>query len=99
MFYVLEIKGKQYLTSPGQKIKVNKITGEEGKEITLDKVLLKFDEKKAEIGKPYLPDSLKAKIVKQGKEKKKIVFRYHSKTRYRKKKGFRAQYTELEILK
>jgi len=98
MIYVVEIKGKQYLVSPGQKLKTDKISGKEGDELVLDKVLLVGDEKKIEIGKPYVDRSLKARIKKQGRERKKIVFKYRSKTRYRKKKGHRREYTEIEIL-
>jgi large subunit ribosomal protein L21 len=58
------------------------------------------DGKAVKIGKPYLDGSkVEAKILKQGRADKKIVFRYHSKTRYRKKKGHRQHYTEVEVTK
>ena len=51
------------------------------------------------IGTPYIAGAkVEAKVVAQGRDDKKIVFRYHSKTRYRKKKGHRQPYTELEII-
>jgi len=50
------------------------------------------------IGAPYIEGAkVEAKILKQGREKKKIVFKYHSKTRYRKKKGHRQPFTEVQI--
>lgn len=50
------------------------------------------------IGTPYIDGAkVEAEIVRQARDKKKIVFRYHSKTRYRKKKGHRQHFTEAKI--
>jgi len=96
---IIETGGKQYKVSEGQKIKIEKIKGEKNANFIFDKVLLVAD-KDVKIGTPYLENAkVEAKIVKQGRDKKKIVFRYHSKTRYRKKKGHRQPYTEVEITK
>ncbi|MBI2012896.1 MAG: 50S ribosomal protein L21 [Candidatus Colwellbacteria bacterium] len=99
MFAVIETGGKQYRVSPGTKIKVEKLTPE-GESFVFDKVLLVGDGSEVKIGKPYLTDSkVEAKVVRQARDKKKIVFRYHSKTRYRKKKGHRQHFTEVEVTK
>ena len=99
MIAVIETGGKQYKVSPGQKIKVERLEGAEGANLNFDKVLLIADEKEVKIGAPYVDGAkVEAKIIKQGRDKKKIVFRYHSKTRYRKKKGHRQHYTEAEIV-
>ena len=98
MLIVAEIKGKQYKVKPGDKIKVEKIDDDVGNEIVLDKILLFANSNTVEIGTPYLDRKIKAKILAQGKAKKKIVFKYKPKTRYRKKKGHRQPYTEIEIL-
>jgi len=97
-FAIIETGGKQYKVSPGQKIKIEKIEGESGAVLNFDKVLLIADDKDIKIGSPYVDDAkVEAKILKQGREKKKIVFKYHSKTRYRKKKGHRQPFTEVQI--
>ncbi len=99
MFAVIETGGKQYRVSPGTKIKVEKLASE-GESFVFDKVLLVSDGKELKIGKPYLEGSkVEAKVVKQARAKKIIVFRYHSKTRYRKKKGHRQPFTEVEVTK
>jgi large subunit ribosomal protein L21 len=52
------------------------------------------------LGKPLIKGaSVEAKLVKTGRNRKVIVFRYHSKTRYRKKKGHRQYFTEVAISK
>jgi len=101
MFTVIRTGGKQYLVSPGDKIKIEKIEAEEGKNVVFDEVLLKIDDKGAiKIGNPLVKGAkVKAKVIKQGKAKKVIVFKYKAKKRYQKKKGHRQPYTEVEILK
>ncbi len=98
-FAVVETGGKQYKVAPGQKIKVERLAGEAGDSISLDKVLLIAGGGEAKIGAPYLAGAaVEAKVVSQGRHDKKLVFRFHSKTRYRKRKGHRQQFTELEII-
>lgn len=99
-FAVIQTGGKQYKVSPRQKIKIEKLDAEQGSNFIFDKVLLVADGENVKIGAPYVEDAnVEAKILKQGKDRKKIVFKYHSKTRYRKKKGHRQYYTEVEIIK
>lgn len=98
MLAVIKSGGKQYLVQPGDKIKVEKIEGKEGKEIIFKEVLLLEKNKKIEIGEPLVKGAkISAKILKQGRDKKIIVFKYRSKTRYKKKQGHRQPYTEVEI--
>ncbi len=78
---------------------MEKLDGETGKSITFDNVLLVAGEK-TEIGKPYVKGAtVAATISSVGRDEKKIIFRYHSKTRYRKLKGHRQHYTEVSITK
>ncbi|MCS6789229.1 MAG: 50S ribosomal protein L21 [Patescibacteria group bacterium] len=99
-FAVIETGGKQYKVKEGDKIKVEKLNANENDQITLNQVLLKVNDKDVLVGNPYLNNVVvEAKVLKQGRERKKIVFKYHSKTRYRKKKGHRQQYTLIEITK
>ena len=100
MLAVIETGGKQYLISPNQSIKIEKIkTAQEGAEVIFDKVLLLVDDNnKISLGKPYLEGvKVSAFIEKSGRDKKIIVFRYHSKTRYKKKKGHRQHYMKAKI--
>ena len=99
-FAIIETGGKQYKVSTGQKVRIEKLPIKEGGVFVFDKVLLRVEGDKVEIGIPYISGAkLEGKVLKQGRDKKKIVFRYHSKTRYRKKKGHRQPHTEVEIAK
>ena len=100
MLAVIKTGGKQYLVSPGQKIKIEKLDTKEGKEITFKEVLLLEKGKKLEIGSPLVKEAkVIGKITRHGKSKKVIVFKYKPKTRYKLKKGHRQPFTEIEILK
>lgn len=95
---VIRTGGKQYLVKKGDKIKVEKLEGEEGSEITFVDVLLVEKNKKIEIGKPLIKNAkVIGKILKQGKGKKVIIFKYKPKKRYAKKAGHRQHFTEVEI--
>lgn len=98
MFAVIRTGGKQYRVSPGQRLKVEKLDATEGAAIHFDEVLLVADGDKVEIGAPTVKGAkVEAKVLGQGRDRKKIVFKYHSKSRYRKKKGHRQHFTEIEI--
>jgi large subunit ribosomal protein L21 len=98
MLAIIETGGKQYKVRVGDKIKIEKLNAEEGSNFIFDKVLLKAKDDTVLIGTPYLEnEKVEAKVLKHGRERKKIVFKYHSKTRYRKKKGHRQPYTLVEI--
>lgn len=98
MLAVIETGGKQYLVSSGDKIKIEKLDVEAGGGVVFDKILLKENDGKVELGRPYITGAeIKAKVLRQARDKKKIVFHYHAKTRYDKKKGHRQHFTEVEI--
>ena len=98
MFVIIESGGKQYKVGLDGKARVPKLPVGAGGEMTFDKVLLKSDENGVQVGAPYISGAtIQARVLGHGREKKKIVFRYHSKTRYRKKKGHRQDFTEVEV--
>ena len=100
MLAVIKTGGKQYIVSPGDKIKIEKLNVEEGKEVTFLQVLLLEKNKKIEIGDPLVKGvKVIRKVLKQDRAKKIIVFRYKSKTRQKTKKSHRQHFTEVEITK
>ncbi len=98
---VIHTGGKQYLVSPGEKIKIEKLDAKKGDKVTFDKVLLLEDEKKnVSIGTPFLKETkVEGEVLEEGREKKKIIFKYKPKKRYKVKKGHRQPYTQVEIKK
>ena len=100
MFAVIKTGGKQYIAEPGKKIKIEKLDAPEGEVVLFDQVLLVSKGREVEIGAPLVEGAkVEARVVKQARDKKVIIFRYHNKTRYRKKKGHRQHFTEVAVEK
>ncbi|MDP3948027.1 MAG: 50S ribosomal protein L21 [bacterium] len=108
-FAIIETGGKQYRVEPSQRIRIEKLSASPktasrggpaaiGETLVFDKVLLVDRGNAVEIGMPYVAGAkVGASLVKEGRGRKTLVFKYHSKTRYRKKAGHRQHYTEVEI--
>lgn len=95
---VIKTGGKQYIVSPKKKIKIEKIAGKEGDRVEFKEVFLFATDKIIEIGKPTIKGAkVVATILKQGKAKKVIVFKYKAKKREQTKRGHRQAFTEVEI--
>ncbi len=100
-FAIILTGGKQYKVSAGDKLKVENIEGaEEGGTVVFDAVLLRSSDGSVEVGAPHVAGAkAEAKVLRNAREKKKIIFKYHPKTRSRRKKGHRQEFTEIEITK
>jgi large subunit ribosomal protein L21 len=100
MLAVIKTGGKQYLVTPGQKLKIEKLEVKEGAEVVFNEVLLLEKQNHLEIGTPLVSGAkVIGKVLKQGKADKVIVFKYKAKKRYQKKTGHRQLFTEVEITK
>ena len=101
MYAVVVTGGKQFKVSEGDEIYVEKLDAQVDSTVDLDKVLLLSKEDgELVVGKPVVDGvSISAKVLRQGKDKKIIVFKYKRKIDYRKKQGHRQPYTKLLIEK
>ncbi|HOA91056.1 MAG: 50S ribosomal protein L21 [Bacillota bacterium] len=96
-YAVIQTGGKQYTVSEGDVIRVEKLDAEPGSVVDFDKVLL-IGGDETKVGTPFVEGAkVSAEVVKSGKGKKIIVFKYKAKKNYRKKQGHRQPYTELKI--
>ena len=97
MYAVVEVGGRQYRVSPGEKFLVEKLAQPAGSSVELP-VLLLSDETGVSVGKPFVSGkTLTAHVLGETKGEKLIVFKYTPKKRYRKKTGHRQAYTLLQI--
>lgn len=99
MYAIIATGGKQYKVSEGDVIRVEKLGVEAGQEVVFDQVLVvSGDEMK--VGNPTVAGAaVTANVVKEGKAKKVIVYKYKRKTGYHKKNGHRQQFTQVKIEK
>ena len=94
MYAILETGGKQYKVEVGTTLYVEKLEANEGDKVTFDKVLYV----NGQAGAPYVKGAtVTAKVEKQGRGKKIIVFKYKPKKKEHNKKGHRQAYTKLTV--
>lgn len=98
MYAIFESGGKQYEAKPGSIVRVEKLAGNVGDTISLDKVLLVNDGERVEVGQPVVPGvAIQARIVEQGKARKIVIFKHKRRKDYRKKQGHRQQFTAVLV--
>ena len=98
MYAIIATGGKQYKVSEGDIITIEKLGAEAGETVTFDQVIAVND------GSLKVADDVKnatvtASVVKEGRGKKVVVYKYKRKTGYHKKNGHRQQYTAVKINK
>ena len=97
MYAIIATGGKQYKVAEGDVIKVEKLGVEAGEQVTFDQVLA-VNNGELSIGCPTVEGAtVSATVVKEGKGKKIIVYKYKRKTGYHKKNGHRQLYTQVKI--
>ena len=100
MYAIIESCGKQYKVAEGDVVFFEKLDTEAGKKVTFSNVVLVSDDKKVEVGAPYVKGvKVEGKVVEHGKGKKIIVYKYKAKKNYRRTQGHRQPYTKVEITK
>ena len=93
---IIETGGKQYYVAEGDIIYVEKLEAQDGEKVVFDKVLMA----NGTVGTPELSGAyVEGEVVKNGKAKKIIVYKYNAKKNYRRKQGHRQPYTKVEIKK
>lgn len=100
MYAVIETGGKQYRVQEGDVVFIEKLDAKEGDVVNFDKVLVLSDAGNINVGKPYVEGvKVEGMVIKQGKSKKIVVFKYKPKKNYRKKQGHRQPFTKVKIEK
>lgn len=99
MFAIVETGGKQYRVALNDKLIVEKIDGEVGSKVSLDKVLLVNNDGNLNLGSPFIAGAkVEAEILKFFKNDKVIVFKKRRRQNSRRKRGHRQHQTLLKIL-
>ena len=97
---VIVTGGKQYTVSEGDVLYIEKLNAEEEAIIKFDQVLAVLDGENSKIGAPVVEGAVvEGKVVKNGKGKKLVIFKYKAKKNEKKKMGHRQPYTKVEITK
>jgi len=100
MHAIIVTGGKQYKVAEGDTLYIEKLNAEAGDTITFDQVLAVLNGETATFGAPVVEGaSVTANVVKNGKGKKVLVFKYKPKKNYRRRQGHRQPYPKVEITK
>ncbi len=98
MYAIIETGGKQYKVREGDTIRVEKLDVNENEIVKFEKVLSVVNGEDVNFGTPLVEGaSVDATVLKHGKGKKVIVFKYKPKENYRRKQGHRQPFTELKV--
>lgn len=98
MYAVVRSGGKQYRVSPGGSLRVERLVGEVGAQVTLDDVLLIGSDEAVRIGAPTLTGAqVVGTIVAQDRAAKVMTFKQKRRKGYRRKYGHRQNYTEIRV--
>ncbi|GFI26971.1 50S ribosomal protein L21 [Lachnospiraceae bacterium] len=98
MYAVIATGGKQYKVSEGDIITIEKLGAEAGETVTFDQVIAVSDGG-LKVGDDVANATVEASVVKEGRGKKVIVYKYKRKTGYHKKNGHRQSFTQVKIEK
>jgi large subunit ribosomal protein L21 len=100
MYAIIETGGKQYKVAEGDVLFLEKLEVAEGDSVAFDQVLAVSKGGNLVVGAPLVAGAkVTAKVEKQGKDKKIIVYKYKAKKNYRRKQGHRQPYTKVIVEK
>jgi large subunit ribosomal protein L21 len=98
MYAVIRSGGKQYRVTPGQTIRLEKLSGDPGSKVQVGEVLLVENNGQFQSGTPLLANAkVEATVLEHDRSNKIIVFKKKRKKQYRRTRGHRQDYTAVRI--
>jgi large subunit ribosomal protein L21 len=98
MYAVVKIKGQQFRVEPGTQAAGASARDEVGANVTFDEVLMLTDGEDVKVGQPHVEGaSVAAEVLRHGRSRKIVVFKYKRRKNYKRKKGHRQPFTEVSI--
>ena len=98
MYAVIQTGGKQYRVTPGDTIRIERVSGEVGEKVTFGSVLaVHTDDKKVVLGSDASKASVTGKILKHGRGEKITVLKFKKGNQYKISRGHRQNYTAVQV--
>ncbi len=95
---VVKTGGKEYRIAKGDLIRVEKMEGKVGDQVTMKDILMISDEDKVQVGNPFLTNAvITGEIVQQVRGKKVLIYKMKRRKNYRRTKGHRQTYTYVRV--
>ncbi|MFB3819348.1 MAG: 50S ribosomal protein L21 [Candidatus Methylomirabilales bacterium] len=98
MYAIVESGGKQYRVEPGAVVALERIPGDVGGRVELDRVLLVADGSRVQVGHPLVAGArVVTEILAQTRGEKIDVFKFKKRKKYRRKTGHRQEQTRVRV--
>ncbi len=97
MYAVVETGGKQYRVAPGDVVRVEKLAGDPGAEVTLGRVVALSKDGALLVGSDAANATVKGTIEAQDRGPKTLVFKFKRKKQYKRTIGHRQSYTAVKV--
>ncbi|MDD4334938.1 MAG: 50S ribosomal protein L21 [Desulfotomaculaceae bacterium] len=98
MYAIIETGGKQYRVQEGDKLNIEKLPAAAGEKVEIDKVLAVVNGEEIKIGAPLVEGAkVILQVLRNGKDKKIVVFKYKAKKNYRRKQGHRQPFSQVIV--
>lgn len=98
MYAIIRSGDKQFRAEPGMTIRIPSLHAEIGDTVTFDEVLVATTDDGTQVGAPTVAGaSVTGEVVRHGKDKKVIIFKWKRRKNYRRKQGHRQKFTEVRI--
>lgn len=98
MYAIIRSGDKQFRAEAGSTVRIPTLAAEVGDTVTFDQVLMYGSDDGTQIGTPTLSGAtVTGEVLRHGKDKKVIIFKWKRRKNYRLKKGARTKFTEVRI--
>lgn len=98
MYAIIRSGDKQFRAEPGMTLKVPSLQANPGETVTFDQVLVAGTDDGVQVGLPVVAGaSVTGEVVRHGKTRKVMIFKWKRRKNYRRKQGHRQGYTEVRI--
>ena len=97
-YAVIRTGGKQYRVAPGDVLRIERLTAEQGTDVEFTEVLMTAQDGTVHIGQPLVSGArVTARVMRQGKAKKVLVFKKKRRKNYRRHHGHRQHFTDVRV--
>lgn len=98
MYAVIATGGKQFRVSEGEKIQIEKMSGEAGQTVEFDKILMVVDGDNVQMGAPFIQGAkVNAEVIRQMRGDKVRILKFRRRKHHMKQAGHRQNLTEVKI--
>jgi large subunit ribosomal protein L21 len=98
MYAIFRAAGKQFRAEPGRTLRIPSLKAEPGSKLTFNQVLLGSNGNVVKAGTPLVAGAkVTAEVVRHGRDKKIVVFKFKRRKNYARKQGHRQGFTEVRI--